>query len=328
MYSDRFPGKGLLAFSDPAGAKACLALAAMLREADSAQTVRAFSNKDHAFYAHWPTPVTVLPGLDLEALPERPDWIFTGTSHPQSSACFEALILRQACALGISTTAFVDHWTNLGTRFRIGDESVLPDTIWVLDERAKEVGIGDGLPEAVLEIHNNPYLDYIADYWKPALNKEQVLEQASVAASQFVLYVPDPISLRNENGEWQFDECSALIDIARAMKGLNGSALIVKPHPLQPMDAMNQALEEARLVTDIPVAYAPPIDNLELAAAAQVVLGFYSNFLIEANALGKAIVRYFPSGGERDTIAHLGIGSKLEHPAALRSELTTLLSLQ
>ena len=306
-----FEGRGLLAFSDPAGAKACLGLAAMLVHRGEASPTLV-SNRHHAFYADWSLTVEVVESFAVDALPQRPDWIFTGTSHPDSSKRFELGVLQQARAQGIPSTAFVDHWTNLRLRFVAADGSmVFPDQILLPDEKALALAVADGLPAALLQIAPNPYLEYIRTVWQPQMQPGAVWEAAGVPSvyTRYVLYAPDPISLRNGDGIWPFDEGSALADIAAALKDFPGTALLVKPHPLQPPGILTEAIAAANTYLPVYEVHAP--DNLELARAADLVIGFHSNFLLEAQAIGKKIVRYFPAGEHLDAIAHLATGCKV-----------------
>ncbi|MBS1630820.1 MAG: hypothetical protein JST27_12260 [Bacteroidetes bacterium] len=316
-------GNGLIVFSDPAGTKACLALAALLQREQPELLVSAYSNKEYDFYSHWHTHVNVVESLDLNILPYRPDWIFTGTSFPTSSACFEIKAVAQAKTMNIPVYSFVDHWTNMRLRFELQHSLVLPDRIFVLDETAKKIAIQSGLPAETLAILQNPYLTYIAKCWRPELSSLEILEAAGSIhpTGSYILYAPDPISLRNQDGKWGFDECSALRDIASAWPKSTDATLVVKAHPLQPMGPILQVAKQAANTNNIQILFAPPVDNLELAHAAALVIGMHSNFLIEAAALGKCPVRYFPNSDELDAIAHLDIGIKVSSIDGLRKEI-------
>lgn len=316
----------MLAFSDPAGAKACLALAAILEREGFAGKLSAFSNKSYDFYADWHMPVTVVSEGEESFHNVLPDWIFTGTSHPDSSGGFEWKLLKQAQEQGIFSVAFVDHWTSIGLRFQLKGETVLPDEIWLIDEHAKEAALRDGLPENRLRIRPNPYLEYIARYWQPQLNMKTILAEAGINATRYVLYAPDPVSLRNANGEWLFDEYSALADLLQATAGIPGLAVLVKPHPLQDMEALRKQMNSLSCEKDVSVAFAPRIDNLELMNGAALIVGFHSNFLIEAAALDKKILRYFPNSEEKDAIAHLSIGEKIGNALSLNNKVKAHLS--
>ncbi len=322
-------GNGLIVFSDPAGTKACLALAAMLRIEQPELSVIAYSNKEYDFYSHWDMKVNVVKSLDLNTLSEQPDWIFTGTSFPTSSACFEIKVVAQARAMKIPVYSFVDHWTNLTIRFELQNSLILPDRIFVLDETAKNIAIQSGLPSEALTILPNPYLTYIAKYWKSVLSSVEILKLVGSynPTRAYVLYAPDPISLRNQEGKWGFDECSVLRDIAGAFPKDAGATLIVKAHPLQPMDTLQKVVKQAAETHGIQILFAPPVDNLELAKAATLIVGMHSNFLIEAHALGKQIVRYFPNSGDLDAIAHLNIGEKINNIESLKRKIHAITQL-
>jgi len=320
-------GNGLIAFSDPAGAKLCLALAYMLHKERQAGALMLASNKAYDFYNDWETPVVVTAHFDLDTMPFRPDWIFTGTSHPDSSGRFELEILEQAAGKNIPTYSFVDHWSNLLLRFKKEDTSVIfPDTVFVLDENAKCNAIGEGIPESVLAIRENPYLQFISTYWTPKKTKAEIFKELTLTdtGKKVVLYAPDPISLRNENKIWNFDEASALQDLLAALDH-NDAVLLIKLHPLQPKEVLTTLIENARTQHDIDIRVVTGIDNLELIAIADLVVGFHSNFLIEADALGKKIFRYFPGDSGIDHLGHLNIGQKFIEKALFKQAINTVL---
>lgn len=323
---NQLQGSGLLAFSDPAGAKACLGLAALLKVRNPHKPLVLYSNKTYDFYSHWPFPVVVTEKVTADKLPFRPDWVFTGTSHPDSSKCFELHVLKQASKMHIPTYSLVDHWTNIRLRFTWAEGSLqLPDTVAVLDTKAYESAVLEGLPQSHLALTNNPYLDYIAQRWQPTETAEQILQKAGAPSeiTRYVLYAPDPISLRNDAGVWKFDELSALSDLAKALKQLKSPvALLVKAHPLQPMQPLVDHIASLKVQLFREIRIAPFVDNLDLAAAAMVVVGFYSNFLLEAIALNKPVIRYFPESTHLDALAHLNPGLK----AATLTQLTDALA--
>jgi hypothetical protein len=45
-------------------------------------------------------------------------------------------------------------------------------------------------------------------------------------------------------------------------------------------------------------------NNLELISLSEVVIGFYSNFLLDAQALHKKVLRYFPGDPLKDPLHH------------------------
>lgn len=322
-------GNGLIVFSDPAGAKLCLALAYMLRAEQNAGELILVSNKAYDFYADWKTPVTVVSSIDIDALPFRPDWIFTGTSHPDSSGRFELTVLSQAVAKNIRTYSFVDHWSNLLLRFQKEEgDVVFPNTIFVLDEYAKNNAVDEGIPESILAIRENPYLQFIGNYWSPKRTKASIFNELRLDNPQkkVVLYAPDPISLRNEGKNWTFDESTALQDLLEALKGCHqNTVLLIKLHPLQPQESITKVIAAAQIQHSIEINLVSGIDNLELIALSDLIVGFHSNFLIEANAQRKKIFRYFPEDAGTDHLAHLNIGEKFVEKALFKQAINTVL---
>lgn len=309
MYQ-QLRGDGLIAFSDPAGAKACLALATMLLKDEPDRNIRLFSNRFYPFYADWPVEVIV-----TDEAPDAPaNWLFTGTSHPESSGGYEPRAITAAKRRGIPTWALIDHWTGLALRFDQDGGPVYPDHVVVLDQVAAEKAAAEGIPGDLLRIHPNPYLEYIRDYWAPSLSKPQLLDLIGVGAGydRLLLYAADPLSLRNADGAWKFDEGDVLLDLVEILNDIPGTALVIKAHQLQPDAAWTRACSAAdeggitlHFITN-------SVDPLELMQAADLIIGIQSNFLIEADALHRPILRYFPASAERDAIAHLAIGAKIE----------------
>jgi hypothetical protein len=303
-------GNGLIAFSDPAGAKACLGLISILKNIHKTGEYTVISNKEYDFYKDWDIDISIQTSFNIKLQVDKPDWIFTGTSHPESSGRFELEIIKQAKRLSIPTWAFIDHWTALALRFQDRDGFTWPDKIIVLDDHAKALAIEDGIPNDLLCIHSNPYIDYIGQYWKPSLQASKLKESIGIKdrSATVILYAPDPLSLRSEEEVWGFNEGMVLKELLEILKDIPNVVLLIKTHPLQPKGIM----EEVNLYSDyhIPVHFINTINNLELINIADLIIGFYSNFLIEAAALQKKIIRYFPKAGELDPIKHLVIGER------------------
>lgn len=285
-------GKGLIAFSDPAGAKACLALHWILTNTHGLDTIRLVSNKSYSFYADWNTEVTIIDdpaGVDLSGL----DWVFTGTSHPDSSYHFEVNLLKQAQEQNIFTASFIDHWTNLSERFSLNNTFIFPDIIFVIDPQLIQRAIEAGIPAEKLVVSENPYVQYIRLYWKSQLSIEQFRKLYTIPESvtTILTYAPDPISLRHELSDFGFNEFTVLEELLQLLRQHPEVFLIVKTHPLQPLEQLNKLIREAksqRLVLET----ANRIDNLELMFHSTAIIGFLSNFLWEASALRKPVYRY------------------------------------
>ncbi len=289
-------GDWLLAFSDTAGANACLSLAYILSQ-QKKNKITLYTNNTGFQKNQWNLPVTVVNAVDFATV-KKPDFVFTGTSHPDTSKGFELKFIQWTKKEGIHSISFIDHWVNYRLRFLQNNELVVPDEIWVLDKTAKEEAIKEGLPADVLKINTNPYHEYLKLFWHSGYEKKLYLDQQGFVTKdhKVILFAPDPISLRNKKDENNFDEGVALqilIDALKKIKTKEKILLVVKPHPLQPKNLLEKIINENRSA-GITIAVAKNLNPLELINASDVVIGFYSNFLVEAMVLNKPVVRYLP----------------------------------
>lgn len=296
----RLPGDHIVfAFSDPAGANACMAMA-RLGTAFHHQSSVLFSNKNYnnGFVENLQFVEKVPDFKDLDG-----DCLFTGTSHPESSNYFEVNCIEQANVAGIKTISFVDHWVNFRMRFL--DEQnglVYPDEVWVVDEKAKQLAIQEGIPKDKLVVSGNPYHEYLKYLWKPFYKDKYYLENLGLPANHLtILFAPDPLSLRNGKELVGFTEDEALQQLLKAFAQINVPIqLFVKCHPLQPIEVfsnlINKNAANIHLITQA--------DTLELIHASDLVIGFYSNVLLEAEALGKKVIRFFPGKESADLLKH------------------------
>ncbi len=308
-------------FSDPAGAKACLAYAEIQKRTHpNSVTIEAFSNKHYDFYADWSTPVTISSDPDI-LFGSNPDWIFAGTSHPESSNYYELELIKEAGLRGIPVESFIDHWTCIRLRYLDkSGEAYFPPNILVVNEHAKELAIQYGIPEVQIRILENPYLTYIANFWKPTFGKEALFQKVGHPSSTipFILYAPDPLSLRIEDEMWGFTEASALQTILNCLPD-QSIPIYVKEHPLQPAAIMDEILLKNKHYQIIRVQ---GINNLELMHAADVIIGFHSNFLLEAQALQKKTYRFQIGFDGADPFMKDGFGTVIKSTNQLTQILT------
>ena len=170
---EQLDGNGLIAFSDAAGAKAGLSLAKILSRIAPSSKVTIVSNKFYPFFANWKLNVEVVKVLPT-TLPVDIKWVFTGTSHPESSDRFELAFLKLANEKNLPSFSFIEYWTWMALRFDDGlGKSILPSKILVVDEFCKKLAIAEGLPSERLEICKNPYLDYIENFWRSKLTNSE-----------------------------------------------------------------------------------------------------------------------------------------------------------
>ena len=293
-----WPGKHIaFIFSDPAGTNACLALSRMYHK-EFGIAPYLFSNKKYLGWAVENFHLTeTCP--DFEEL--EIDCVFTGTSHPSSSGHFEVNCIRKAKRQKIYVVSFIDHWVNFRLRFEGLEQDDFPDEIWVVDQKAKELAISEGLKESSIRIRPNPYHEYLRSEWRPAYQKKDYLDKLLIPKNGFhILFAPDPLSLRNGKEVAGFTESEAFADLIEALQPAGSEIrLIVKYHPLQPEGLFDEDKKSKLHIYKIREA-----DILELINASDLVVGFYSNVLLEAEAIGKKVIRYFPGNDKADLLHH------------------------
>lgn len=298
-------GKVLFVFSDPGGAKPIMTLA------DKRKNALVVSDRQYAFSKDFDLVLKAdvqEPEIIIQEF--KPDTIVTGTSYRSDlEKQFHLLAFKHK----IPCYAFVDHWTSINIRFEQKDGTFLyPDKICVIDQRAKQICLEAGIPESKLVITGNPYHEWLSK-WKPAQSKEQIMKAAGISLhhKQLLLFAPDPLSNVNGKEMFGFDELEVvkqLSDLFENNTQLNNWILAVKPHPNQQLNKLTQA------VTNSNVCIVPlQIDTNTLMFYANAVMGFFSSILIEADIIGKPVLRYLPNQLNNDPLEGLNIGQTTDY---------------
>jgi hypothetical protein len=314
----QLPGNNIaFVFSDQAGANACTALAKMMVK-DA--TVILYSNRNYNRNMQQVAYTNEQPSLD------KVETVFLGTSHPASSDYFELNCLKEAKKKNIYTISFIDHWVNFKLRFTgVNGEATFPNEIWVVDEKAKQLAVEEGLPAELIKVTGNPYHYYLKHQWKPFWEGKSYLNSLDITPNAFhIVFAPDPLSLRNMKERAGFSEEKALHDILDVISGFHNKSLylVVKCHPLQPEEILTKEINK----TEWPnVSLIKNADSLELINAADLIIGFYSNFLLDAKSMGKKVVRYFPGREEADLLSHDSSLLKIKDKASLHHHLKNLI---
>jgi len=296
----QLPGKHIaFVFSDAAGANICMALAKMCKKENKITTLL-FSNKKYSSTEFENLTITeTVPSFKSLGV----DCVFSGTSHPFSSDHFEVTCIKNAVSEKIYTISFIDHWANFKLRFDGLNVTEYPDEIWVVDETAKELAVEEGLPSEKIVLKPNPYHYYLKHLWQPQYSNKNYFEIFQIPTNGFhILFAPDPLSIRDGKEKAGFTEEDALKDLLSSISGLGDEIyLIVKCHPLQPMGNLIEIIQKNKNQNCFLIKDA---DAVELIHASDIVVGFYSNLLLEADVLGKKVIRYFPGHAEADLLKH------------------------
>lgn len=302
-------------FSDAAGANACIAMFELNKIRNRAQL---FSNRSHFSECYKSLIQKTAPELNKADF----DCIFLGTSHPASSDYFELNSLKQAKQKNIYTISFVDHWVNFKLRFTDAEGGIIyPNEIWVVDDKAKQLAVEEGLPTEIVKITGNPYHHYLKIQWKSSWEGKSYFTSLNIKPNAFhIVFAPDPLSLRNTKEKVGFSEEEALRDILEVISDFSDENifLVVKCHPLQPEKILEKEINKVKSHN---VSLIKTADALELINASDLIIGFYSNFLLDAKALGKNVIRYYPGNDEADLLTHDESLLKIKDKANLHHHL-------
>ena len=176
-------GKILFVFSDPGGAKPLLALAEKYPESI------VVSDRDFFFYKDFHVNVRIADSNYEKIINQyKPSLVVTGTSYRSEIEKKFHLLCAQK---NIPCYGFVDHWTSMRVRFEQSDGSLLiPDKVFVLDGRARELAIAAGIPFDKIFISGNPYHTWLEN-WKPTISKQAFLQQEAIGniGSKIFLFI-------------------------------------------------------------------------------------------------------------------------------------------
>jgi hypothetical protein len=310
-----FKGRGLFVFSDPGGAKGVLAQACAMKDPGASKLI---SDRVYEFFNHFPLYIEKPELPPAQVLAEfKPDFVFTGTSYTSS---LELEYIKAANESGIQSFAFIDHWTAIRERFSWQGTEILPGQILVLDEEARRMALGQGLEDDRVLVFGNPYHEFLKT-WKPSLGKEAFLEVMGILNPRkgLVVYAPDPLSNVNGTSNFGFDEVSATRDLVPFFREWEGRyEFLCNPHPNQDLGKLKEAAGST-------MSFAPPgTDVLSLIYYADLVIGFFSNILVEAKLLNKSVIRFFPEKGLPDPLDGKDIGI-IAYPETISQRFKQLL---
>jgi hypothetical protein len=307
VFKQGLEGKILFVFSDPGGAKPCLALSDKLNKSN----LVVLSDREYSFYNDFETDVIRI--QELEELEEyiesfKPDLIFTGTSYTSS---LEKTAIKSAKKKNIKVFSFVDHWTAISERFTGEQENFeLPDQIWVIDEKAMNIAISEGISAELIVISGNPYHAWLKN-WKPKNIRSVFLNAYNIPLNkQIILFAPDPLSNVNGVEAYGYDEYSVSQKMIELVEQCSNSEkekyhFLVKAHPNQNYTKLCKLFINQTYFTVLPQS----VDTNESIYHADVVMGFFSSILIEAEIMGKVVIRFLVKDSKKDPFFNLNLGT-------------------
>lgn len=294
--------KVLFVFSDPAGAKALLAYA-FLNKAIYQSNFYFISDREFDFYKDFNFVIHLFSGKAtifewIEAI--SPNILITGTSYPSN---LELQFLNECNKRNLETISFVDHWTNFNKRFLLNGQLILPNKLFVIDNKAYRNAISEGIPNDILKICNNPYYEFVKK-WRPRKKREEVLFDLKIPySSRYLLFLPEPILQFGLHEKYGFTEIDVLNKLATIMNLLHFESdfkVVIKLHP-------NHVKENFEQISFRNFIYSENCQVNDLIYYSEAVIGIFSNALIEAFYMRKKVIRFLTliNNFELDPILHI-----------------------
>jgi hypothetical protein len=290
-------GKGLFVFSDPGGAKPCLSYIIL----NCLSNCIVISDRTYSFYSDFNINVIITEDIEHYISAFKPDYIFTATSYTSN---IEKKAIKIAKNKKINCITYVDHSTNILERFELNKNFYHPNFILVSDyDVLNEVKRLDLFKSCIILIIKNPYHTFLAN-WKPNVDKDYFLAQLKISnKSKIILIAFDPLSNINGIAKYGYDEITGINEINSIIESSNfGYTFIFKPHPNQNINLLKNVLSNKIILVS------SQADTNCLIYFSDIVIGFFSNILLEANILNKKIIRYRPLGCKKDPFFNKKIG--------------------
>jgi hypothetical protein len=306
-------GKGIFVFSDPGGAKPVLALIKLNPDLKDYLVV---SDREYDFFTDFNIPVTpYAPGCEDQIVKQfSPDFIFTGTSYTSS---IELKFISIANKFNIPSYAFVDHYTNFLNRFNLNGKLEYPNIICVIDSKAHSIALQYQTTATVI-ITSNFYHEYLKS-WKVSVSKDVFFATSNIPKNnKLIVFAPDPLSNVGGIDEYGLDEVSVYTNLLKVINGLQRSdiSIVLKSHPNQ----KKAIIENVNMPESIHIISG---DHLHLNTTlfhADIVVGIFSNILLEATILKTKVIRNLIGLKIPDPFADLQFGQV----ASSEEELSTL----
>tara|TARA_B110000211_G_C14062849_1_gene546381 strand:- start:801 stop:1775 length:975 start_codon:yes stop_codon:yes gene_type:complete len=315
--------KCLFVFSDPGGAKPILSII----KNNKFKNYIVYSDRNYNFYKDFDIEVNIINISDVENICTeiKPDIIFTGTSYTSE---LEVQFIKTAKNNSIRTFSYIDHYTNLKSRFKLNDSFYFPDEIFLIDTNALEIGLKEGLNNySRLQLLENPY-HYFLKRWEPKIDRKNLIENFNIKKDvKILVFGPDPLSNVNHISDYGYDEIDVWKDLEYAITKSNliEFVIIVKLHPNQNKEYLNQALIKSKILKNIYIY--DDSNSIDLLFHADIIIGMFSSLLIEANIINikSKVIRHLPKKNISDPIKHLNIGLISQNRSELKSNLNLIL---
>jgi len=228
-----------------------------------------------------------------------PDIIFTSAASLPTLDMTERYLWRWGQEKGIHTVGLVDQWQNFGLRFSgVSDNerlAYLPESIFVMDELAKNEMVEEGIPKERIFVTGQPAFDKIIEDNTVLLQKsDSIKDDANISENfKIVMFVAE--SLKKDFGDrLGYDEQSTIEFLGNHLHDICNSSddekiiLIVKLHPENKKEEFDWILTkwpsfEKRIIEN-------EFSSYEMIAISDIIVGMTSIMLIEAILIDKISV--------------------------------------
>jgi hypothetical protein len=331
----KLKGRGIFVYTDPAGENAILALV------DKLMLAGYIPKKDFFIYTNnlrqnesKYSDIINNEFFDENKLRDillhfKPNYIFLGTSINEYEHNWRKLGIKE----NVKVISFIDHWTSYIERFSFNNEIIFGDEIWVINEIAKIEAIHAGIPEKLITISGNPYYEKVKKF-KPKVSKEYFYNSLGLdIRKKVILFISDDIkrsfpSDDKGNCVLGFDEYTVLSELLNSLElidvNLHDFQLILKLHPKSDVNKFKYLLNDA--ARNLNVIVIKDCDSLSINYYSDLVIGMFSNMIIESYLMKKKVLRIqIGQVGEdlmkyRKSYVHL-----VKEQRLLNDELTNLL---
>ena len=255
-----------------------------------------------------------------------PDLLLAATSI--NGQDFEKRFIQAARSIGLASIGVLDFWANYRGRFTTqppdGPPDALPDFITVMDAKAAEDMVSEGIERGRLIVTGQPAFDELYRPCDSAEVRQQVRESIGCGQDDLLLlFASQPFTeITSETGfrTVPYDEMEVLELFLNSLRETEVGAYAkvwLRPHP-------RESSAKFAPFCGPQVFISSSFDRIQAIHAADAVTGMSSIFLLEAALLGLPVLSIQPRqvGEGPIPLASLGLGeitrSAVECPAAVQ----------
>lgn len=225
------------------------------------------------------------------------DWLLCGTSWQSD---LERRALTAARTQNIHSVAFLEHWVNYVERFQTGQDTVLPDEIWVGDVYAETLA-HTLFPTTQIVYKKNPYLAELTG------ELSALQSRLGPPVPHSLLYLCEPIKehaelMFNNPRHWGYTEEDAVTFFFQHLSAIDpqASQLTFRPHPSEAAEKYHWA----QTLSPLPTTLNKTEPLLEAIVRTETVVGCESMALVVALLAQKRVISCIPPGGKACSLPH------------------------